>query len=193
MRMLAVFLAACLMAGCASKPDYYISPAPVTIPKTATYWLDTFDVEVVGQNERFMSDDKVREQLGVDLVNRLLKAKRYATSKAAADYLLDVKVVYKRLIQDTQGALVSTIIEDNKYLVSVDFNYEVKVKKGDAEVLHFAQTREGLMPSMGPGQWQHWKTVGGILTRSGNSNVEGFYTSHLSGFIATDLRNIPSR
>jgi hypothetical protein len=193
MRAFAVFLCVCLLAGCASKPEYYISPAPVTIPKTATYWLDTFDVEVEGQNDRFMSDDKVREQLGIDLINRLLKAKRYATSKASADYLLDVKVVYKRLIQDTHGALVSTIIEDNKYLVSVDFSYEVKVKKGDTEVLHFAQTRERLMPSMGPGQWQHWKTVGGILTRSGNSNVEGFYTGNLSSFIATDLRNIPSR
>lgn len=30
MRAFAVFLAVCLLAGCASKPDYYISPAPVT-------------------------------------------------------------------------------------------------------------------------------------------------------------------
>ena len=50
MRVFAVFLAACLMAGCASKPDYYISPAPVTIPKTAPYWLDTCDVEAVVKN-----------------------------------------------------------------------------------------------------------------------------------------------
>lgn len=192
MRFFAVLLAICLMAGCASKPEYYISPAPVTIPKTATYWLDTFDVDVVGKNERFMPDDKVRQQLGVDLVDRLLKAKRYATSKATADYVLDVDVIYTRRIQDTQGGLVSSLIEDNKYLVGVDFNYKVKVRKGDAEVLHFAQAREGLMPA-GIGHWQNLKTVGGILTRSGNSNVEGFYTGLLSRFIVDDLRNIPSR
>ncbi|NVZ20923.1 hypothetical protein HX794_14890 [Pseudomonas costantinii] len=193
MRAFAVFLAVCLMAGCASKPDYYISPAPVTIPKTATYWLDTFDVGVKGQNERFLPDDKVRQQLGIDLVDRLLKAKRYATSKASADYILDVDVIYARRIQDTQGALISTLIEDNKYLVGVDFNYKVKVRKGNAEVLHFAQAREGLMPAGGAGNWQNLKTVGGILTRSGNSNVEGFYTGLLSRFIVDDLRNIPSR
>ncbi len=76
MRVFALLLALSFLAGCASKPAYYISPAPVTIPKSATYWLDTFDVEVVGKNERFLPDDKVRQQLGVDLVDRLLKAKR---------------------------------------------------------------------------------------------------------------------
>lgn len=193
MRVFAVFLAACLMAGCASKPDYYISPAPVTIPKTATYWLDNFDVEVRGKNERFLPDDKVRQQLGVDLIDRLLKAKRYATSKASADYILDMDVIYARRIQDTQGGLVSPLIEDNKYLVGVDFNYKVTVRKGDTEVLHFAQAREGLMPAGAVGHWQNLKTVGGILTRSGNANVEPFYTGLLSRFIVDDLRNIPSR
>jgi hypothetical protein len=33
----------------------------------------------------------------------------------------------------------------------------------------------------------------GALTNRGNSDVEGFYTGHLSGFIADDLRAIPSR
>lgn len=193
MRVFAVFLAAVLLAGCASKPDYYISPAPVTIPKTATYWLDNFDVEVKGKNDRFLPDDKVRQQLGIDLVDRLLKAKRYATSKASADYLLDMDVIYARRIQDTQGGLVSPLIEDNKYLVAVDFNYKVTVRKGNAEVLHFAQAREGLMPAGAIGQWQHLKTVGGILTRNGNANVEPFYTGLLSRFIVDDLRNIPSR
>ncbi|WP_025855470.1 hypothetical protein [Pseudomonas sp. CHM02] len=193
MRVFAVFLAACLMAGCASKPDYYISPAPVTIPKTATYWLDNFDVEVRGKNERFLPDDKVRQQLGVDLIDRLLKAKRYATSKVSADYILDMDVIYARRIQDTQGGLVSPLIEDNKYLVGVDFNYKVTVRKGDTEVLHFAQAREGLMPAGAVGHWQNLKTVGGILTRSGNANVEPFYTGLLSRFIVDDLRNIPSR
>ena len=146
MRVFAVLLAACLMAGCASKPDYYISPAPVTIPKTATYWLDTFDVEVVGKNERFLPDDKVRQQLGVDLVDRLLKSKRYASSKDKADYLLDVNVIYTRRIQDTQGGFMTAIVDDKTILASVDFNYQVKIKKAGAEVLHFSQARKGLMP-----------------------------------------------
>lgn len=193
MRVFAVLLAAVLMAGCASKPDYYISPAPVTIPKTATYWLDNFDVEVVGKNERFLPDDKVRQQLGVDLVDRLLKAKRYATSKASADYLLDVSVVYTRRIQDTQGGVMSSIVQDNTILASVDFNYQVKVKKADAEVLHFAQAREGLMPRGYQGDWQNLKTMAGALTNKGNSSVEPFYTGLLSRFIVDDLRNIPSR
>src|SRR5476651_940742 len=107
MRAFALLLALTVLAGCASKPDYYISPASVQIPKTATYWLDTFDVDVVGKNDRFLPDDKVREQLGVDLVNRLLNAKRYATSKESADYLLDVKVVYARHFQDSKGGIAT--------------------------------------------------------------------------------------
>jgi len=103
MRVVALLLAFSFLAGCASKPAYYISPAPVHIPKTATYWLDTFDVDVVGKNPRFLPDDKVREQLGVDLVNRLITAKRYATSKESADYLLDVKVVYARPFPGFEG------------------------------------------------------------------------------------------
>lgn len=193
MRVFALFLMACLMAGCASKPDYYISPAPVTIPKTATFWLDNFDVEVVGKNERFLPDDKVRQQLGVDLVDRLLKAKRYATSKASADYVLDVSVVYTRRIQDSKGGITTILVDDNTILGGVDFNYKVKVKKADAEVLHFSQEREGLMPGGFRGDWQNMKTMGGVLTNSGNSSVELYYTGLLSRFIVDDLRNIPSR
>lgn len=193
MRVFAFLLAICLMAGCASKPDYYISPAPVTIPKTATYWLDTFDVDVVGKNERFLSDAKVRQQLGVDLINRLLQAKRYATSKDKADYLLDVDVIYTRRIQDTQGGFMTAIVDDNTILASVDFNYSVKIKKADAEILHFSQARQGLMPGGYRGDWQNMKTVAGVLTNSGNSSVESFYTGVLSRFIVDDLRNIPSR
>ena len=193
MRVFAAFLAVCLLAGCASKPDYYISPAPVTIPKTATYWLDTFDVQVVGKNQRFLPDDKVRQQLGVDLVDRLLKAKRYATSKDKADYLLDMNIVYTRHISDSKGGLVTLIVDDNTILASVDFSYQVKVKKGGAEVLHFAKTRNNLVPGGVMGEAQQWKTMGGILTNSGNSSVERFYTGVLSRDIVDDLRNIPSR
>ncbi|WP_460132354.1 hypothetical protein [Pseudomonas sp. S1_E04] len=193
MRVFAVFLAVCLLAGCASKPDYYISPAPVTIPKTATYWLDNFDVEVVGKSERFLPDDKVRQQLGIDLVDRLLKAKRYATSKASADYLLDVNVVYTRRIQNSQVGFLAPAVDDNSILASVDFNYQVKVKKAGAEVLHFSQVRQGLMPAGYRGNWENMKTVAGALTNTGNASVERFYTGVLSRFIVDDLRNIPSR
>lgn len=193
MRVFAFFLAVCLLAGCASKPDYYMSPAPVAIPKTATYWLDTFDVEVVGKNERFLPDDQVRQQLGVDLIDRLLKAKRYAPSKDKADYLLDVNVVYTRHIQDTQGGLMTALVDDNTILASVNFNYEVKVKKAGAEVLHFAQNRDGLMPAGAVGQWQNMRTLAGALTNKGNADVERFYTGLLSRFIVDDLRDIPSR
>jgi hypothetical protein len=193
MRVFALLLAFTFLAGCASQSDYYISPAPVQIPKTATYWLDTFDVDVVGQNKRFLPDDKVREQLGVDLISRLLKAKRYATSKESADYLLDVNVVYTRRIQDTHGGFMSTIVDDNTILASVNFNYQVKVKKAGAEVLHFAQDREGLMPAGALGHWQNLKSVGGVLTNTGNSSVEPYYTGLLSRFIVDDLRAIPSR
>lgn len=193
MRAFAVFLAVCLLAGCASKPDYYTSPAPVTIPKTATYWLDTFDVEVVGKNERFLPDDKVRQQLGVDLVDRLLSAKRYAPSKDKADYLLDVSIVYTRHIPDSKGGLSTLIVDDNTILASVDFSYQVKVKKAGSEVLHFAKTRENLVPAGVMGEAQKWKTMGGILTNSGNSSVERFYTGVLSRDIVDDLLDIPSR
>jgi hypothetical protein len=193
MRVYALLLAVFLMAGCASKPDYYISPAPVAIPKTATYWLDNFDVEVVGKSEHFLPDAKVRQQLGIDLVDRLLKAKRYATSKASADYLLDVNVIYTRRIQNSEGGFLNPAVDENTILASVDFNYQVKVKKADAEVLHFSQVREGLMPAGYRGNWQNMKTVAGVLTNSGNASVEPFYTGVLSRFIVDDLRNIPSR
>ena len=193
MRIFALLLALSFLAGCASKPPYYISPAPVTIPKTATFWVDTFDVKVVGQGRIFMSDAKVREQLGVDLVDRLLKAKRYASSKDKADYLLDVNVIYTRRIQDTQGGFMTAIVDDKTILASVDFNYQVKVKKAGAEVLHFSQVRQGLMPGGYKGDWQNMKTMAGVLTNSGNSSVETFYTGLLSRFIVDDLRDIPSR
>ncbi|MEN2398047.1 hypothetical protein [Pseudomonas halotolerans] len=193
MRFFAICLALCLMAGCASKPDYYISPTPVTIPTTATYWIDTFDVEVVGKNERFLPDEKVREQLHTDLIGRLLEDNRYASSKETADYLLDVNSVYARRIQDTQGGFMSKIVADGTFLASVDFSYQVKVKKAGTEVLHFAQAREGLMPGGAIGQLQNMRSMMGALTNRGNSEVERFYTGNLSGFIADDLRAIPSR
>ncbi|SDV07903.1 hypothetical protein [Pseudomonas mucidolens] len=193
MRVFALLLALSFLAGCASKPDYYISPAPVSIPKTATFWVDTFDVEVVGQNPRFLPDAKVREQLGVDLVERLLKAKRYATSKASADYLLDVDIVYTRHIADSKGGLSTLIVDDNTILSSIDFSYQVKVKQAGAEVLHFAQAREGLVPNNWAGQAQQWKTIGGIVTNTGNASVELHFTGGLSRYILDDLRDIPSR
>ncbi|AKJ97876.1 MULTISPECIES: hypothetical protein [Pseudomonas] len=193
MRFLATFLALCFLAGCASTPDYYISPAPVAIPKTATYWIDTFNVEVVGKNERFLPDETVREQLNSDLVLRLLDANRYASSRETADYLLDVNTVYARRIQDTQGGFMNKIVADGTYLASVDFSYQVKVKKDGAEVLHFAQAREGLMPAGAMGQMQNMKSMLGALTNKGNSDVEGYYTGVLSRFIVDDLQAIPSR
>ncbi|WP_338497268.1 hypothetical protein V5F23_00710 [Pseudomonas sp. WP18] len=193
MRFLATFLALCFLAGCASTPDYYISPAPVAIPKTATYWIDTFNVEVVGRNERFLPDETVREQLNSDLVLRLLDANRYASSRETADYLLDVNTVYARRIQDTQGGFMNKIVADGTYLASVDFSYQVKVKKDGAEVLHFAQAREGLMPAGAMGQMQNMKSMLGALTNKGNSDVEGYYTGVLSRFIVDDLQAIPSR
>lgn len=193
MRAFAVFLAVCLLAGCASKPAYYISPAPVTIPKTATYWVDTFDVEVGGKSKHFMTDDKVRQELGVDLVNRLLKAKRYATSKATADYWLDVDIVYVRHIIDTDGGLSNLLIDDGTILQSIDFGYKVKVKKADAQVLRFAHNRPGLEPSNWVGQVQQWKTIGGIITNTGNASVERYFTGGLSQYIVDDLQDIPSR
>jgi len=193
MRYFTWLVVACLMAGCASKPDYYISSVPVTIPKTATYWIDNFNVEVVGKNERFLPDEKVRDQLHSDLIVRLLDGDRYAASKESADYLLDVNAVYKRRIQDTQGGFMSKIVADGTYLASVDFSYQVKVKKAGAEVLHFAQAREGLMPGGAVGQMQNMQSMLGALTNTGNSSVEGYYTGHLSRFIADDLQAIPSR
>ncbi|MBT2342068.1 MULTISPECIES: hypothetical protein [Pseudomonas] len=193
MRFFAPLLALCLMAGCASKPDYYVSPSPVAIPRNATYWIDTFNVEVVGKNERFLPDETVREQLNGDLVGRLLDANRYAASKATADYLLDVNAVYARRIQDTQGGFMNSIVADGTYLASVDFSYQVTVKKADTEVLHFAQAREGLMPGGAIGQMQNMKSMLGALTNKGNSDVERYYTGVLSRFIVDDLLAIPSR
>ncbi len=88
---------------------------------------------------------------------------------------------------------MTAIVDDNTILASVDFSYQVKVKKTDAEVLHFSQARQGLMPAGYKGDWQNMKTMAGVLTNSGNSNVETFYTGALSRFIVDDLRGIPSR
>lgn len=99
MRVFATFLASCLMAGCASKPNDYLSPSLVTIPKTATYWLATFNVDVVGKNQRFLFDDAVRAQLIADLTNHLPEAGRYASSKETADYLLGVSTSYASHVQ----------------------------------------------------------------------------------------------
>jgi hypothetical protein len=193
MRALVLFFAACLMAGCASQPEYYISPAPVTIPKTATYWLDTLDVEVVGKNERFLSDEKVRKALGVDMVNRLLEAGRYATSKDKADYLLDMSIVYTRHIQDSKGGLATLIVDDNKLLLSVDFSYKVTVKKNGAEVLHFSKALYDQVPGGVIGNFEQYKTMGALVTNNSNSSVEGFYFRVYSRDIVNDIRDIPTR
>lgn len=193
MRMLALLLAISFLSGCASKPDYYISPTPVQIPTTATYWIDTFDVELVGKNELFMSQDALREQLSVELINQLSSANRYATSKESADYLLDVNTVYKRGIGNSNGGLVSVIVDDNTILASVDFSYQVKVKKAGAEVLHFSNEREGLQPAGAFGQLRNMKTMVAALTHKDNSDVEPFYIRTLPTFIVSDIRDIPSR
>jgi hypothetical protein len=84
---------------------------------------------------------------------------------------------------------MNKIVADGTYLASVDFSYQVKVKKADAEVLHFAQAREGLMLRGPIGM----KSMLGALTNQGNSDVEGYYTSALGRFIVDDLQAIPSR
>ncbi len=78
-------------------------------------------------------------------------------------------------------------------LQSIDFGYKVKVRKAEAEVLHFAQDRDGLVPNNWGGQVQQWKTIGGILTNEGNANIERHFTGGLSNYIVHDLRAIPSR
>ncbi|MGE1152422.1 hypothetical protein [Pseudomonas kitaguniensis] len=93
MRAFAMLLAFCLTAGCASKPDDCIRSAPATISKTVIDSLDTFLVTVAGKNERFLSDDTFRQQLGIDRVNRLLFAKLYATNKEEGDYPLEVALI----------------------------------------------------------------------------------------------------
>lgn len=193
MRVLALLLAISFLSGCASKPDYYISPTPVQIPATATYWVDTFDVELVGKNERFLPQDRLREQLGAELINQLSRANRYAANKESADYLLDVNSVYKRRIHTSNGGLMSAIIDDDTILASVDFSYRVKVKKAGAEVLHFSYAREGLQPAGALGQLQALKTMAGALSHKGNSDVEAFYVRVLPTDIVSDIRNIPSR
>ncbi|POA31409.1 MULTISPECIES: hypothetical protein [unclassified Pseudomonas] len=193
MRVLALLLAILFLSGCASKPAYYISPTPVQIPATATYWIDNFDLELVGKNERFMPQDALREQLSVELINQLSSANRYATSKESADYLLDVNTVYKRRIGNSNGGLVSVIVDDNTILASVDFSYQVKVKKAGTEVLHFSHEREGLQPAGAFGQLRNMKSMVAALTHKDNADVEPFYIRTLPTFIVSDIRDIPSR
>ncbi|MBP5127186.1 hypothetical protein HUS96_34775, partial [Pseudomonas protegens] len=100
MRLLSLLFTLVLLAGCASTPDYYISPKPVRITATATYWIDTFNLQLVGESERFLPEDKLRQQLGMELIRQLGNANRYAATKDSADYLLDVDAVYKRRLSD---------------------------------------------------------------------------------------------
>ncbi|MFP3681563.1 hypothetical protein SB725_31260, partial [Pseudomonas sp. SIMBA_041] len=89
------------------------------IPANATYWIDTFNLQLVGESERFLPEDKLRQQLGMELIRQLGNANRYATTKDSADYLLDVDAVYKRRLSDSQGGLVSMVVDDNTILASV--------------------------------------------------------------------------
>ncbi|BAQ73274.1 lipoprotein [Pseudomonas sp. Os17] len=193
MRLLSLLFTLVLLAGCASTPDYYISPKPVQIPATATYWIDTFNLQLVGESERFLPEDKLRQQLGMELIRQLGNANRYAASKDSADYLLDVDAVYKRRLSDSKGGLVSMVVDDNTILASVDFGYKVQVKRDGAEVLHFAQERNGLQPAGAMGQLRNMKSMLGVITNSGNSDVENFYIRALPKFIVSDIKAIPSR
>ena len=49
------------------------------------------------------------------------------------------------------------------------------------------------MPGGAVGQLEAMRGITGALTNKGNSDVEDYYTGHLSGFIDDDLRGIPSR
>ncbi|MBC2655477.1 hypothetical protein H7A76_08505 [Pseudomonas sp. MSSRFD41] len=193
MRLLSLLFTCVLLVGCASRPDYYISSKPVRIPADATYWIDHFDLQLIGESPRFLPEDKLRQQLGTELIQQLGNANRYAATKESADYLLDVEAVYKRRLSDSQGGLVSKIVDDNTILASVDFAYKVQVKRAGAEVLHFAQQRDGLQPAGAMGQLRNMKTMLGVITNSGNSDVETFYVRVLPRFIVRDIRAIPSR
>lgn len=193
MRFAALLLAVAFVAGCASTPDYYISPAPVHIPKTATYWVETFELKLEGENERFMTHDQVKDGFELELINGLKKAKRYAASKDDADYLLDVSTVYTRRINDSQGGLISSIVDDSTVLLSVDFSYQVSVKKSGSEVLHFGKHLERLQPGGIRGEWENWKTLATIVTNKGNSSTEKFFIGVLPRNIVRDIEDIPSR
>lgn len=148
---------------------------------------------MVGKNERFLPDDKVRQALGVDMVKRLLEADRYATSKDKADYLLDMNIVYTRHIQDSKGGLATLIVDDNKLLLSVDFSYKVAVRKNGTEVLHFSKALYDQVPGGVIGNFEQYKTMGALVTNKSNASVEGFYFSVYSRDIVNDIRNIPTR
>lgn len=53
------------------------------------------------------------------------------------------------------------VVDDNTILASVDLGYKVQVKRGGAEVLHFAQGCNGLQPAGAVGQVRHMKTMRG--------------------------------
>ena len=54
---------------------------------------------------------------------------------------------------------MSVILDDNTILASVDFSYQVKVKKAGAEVLHFSNEREAY--SQRPLRYQYVPTAKG--------------------------------
>ncbi|KPA94570.1 hypothetical protein [Pseudomonas asplenii] len=193
MKVPALILAIALLAGCASKSDYYVSPTPVHIPETATYWIDSFDLALVGENPRFLSQDILRQRLRNQLSDKLSTIGRYAKNRESADYLLHVSTVYTRHISDSKGGLVSMIVDDNTILASVDFSYKVKVSRSGAEVLNFAQARDRLMPAGVQGNLRNYKTMWGAISNKGNSDVEEFYVDVLPNFIVKDIEGIPSR
>lgn len=85
------------------------------------------------------------------LIRQWGNVNRYAASKDSAAYQLEVNAVYQRRLSDSQGGLVSMVVDDNTILASVDLGYKVQVKRGSAEVLHFAQGCNGLQPAGGRG------------------------------------------
>ncbi|MBC3955077.1 hypothetical protein [Pseudomonas triticifolii] len=193
MRFAALPLIIACVAGCASTPDYYISPAPVSIPKTATYWVDSFKLKLEGERELFMSREQLEDGIRLKLIERLQQANRYASTKESADYLLDVDSVYRRRLGDSKGGLMSHIVDDNKVMASVDFGYQVSVEQSGRQVLHFGQERTRLQPGGAIGHWQNLKTAASVLTNKSNASVEDYNVNLLPRFIVDDIENIPSR
>ncbi|EPN45786.1 hypothetical protein [Pseudomonas syringae] len=193
MRAAFLLLMIACVTGCASKPDYYVSPTPVYISHTATYWVESFKIDLEGENDRFLSKVQVEDGLELELINQLKQAHRYATTKESADYLLDIAGLYKRRIGDSKGGLISLIVDDNTVMGSVDFSYKVSVKKTDKELLHFGQYRDSLQPAGARGSWENMRTMAGAITNKGNSDVEQFYLRALPRFIVDDIKAIPSR
>lgn len=193
MRAAILMLIIACVTGCASKPDYYVSPTPVYISATATYWVESFKIALEGENDRFLSRAQLEEGLELELINQLKQAHRYATTKESADYLLDITGLYKRRIGDSKGGFISFIVDDNTVMGSVDFSYQVSVKKAEKELLHFGQYRDSLQPAGVMGNWENMRTMAGAITNKGNSDVEKFYIRVLPRFIGDDIKAIPSR